>query len=378
MRRKANGAANQPDEGRMRRKTPPTAADGERPDPDHILALVCHYFCEGKSPSEIKQVMAERHGITISRETPYKALSIAASRHWLRFVSAREDVLGDRLRARFPWLKAEVLASAGVEAVAARAAEVIVDHLCERARQGKDVVSVGWSGGYSTSLVAKRLAGLLSEPREGLPKKVVFHSLTAGFDVQTIVTDPNGFLSYIVGSSTVRIETGFVGLRAPAIVRINQRDEMLQLPGIKDAYDLASGLDLVVTAAGVLDDPHSMLHLYYDNYSPETAKFLQESHCLGDILWWPLRATRPVSLDEVPAEDHGRLYWALSLLNPDSLHAMIGRGTNVLLVLGPCTYCFRDKSLVLGAILNQERRLVTHLVADSRSVRHFLENESPR
>lgn len=350
---------------------------GGRADPDRILALVCHYFCEGRSPSEIKRVMWERHEIEISRETPYKALSIAASRHWLRFVSPTEDVLGERLSERFPWLKAEVLASVGVEGVATQAAEIIIKMLCDRAAQlGKDTLAIGWSGGHSTSLVAKRLAGLLSEPREGLPKKVVFQSLTAGFDLETVVTDPNGFLSYLVGSPTVRVKTGFVGLRAPAIVKIDQREEVLALPGIKEAYDLAQSLDVVVTAAGVLDDEHSMLHRYYDRYSKATADFLKRSRCVGDILWWPLRETEPVSLAEARRDKASKdFYWALPLLDPVRLHALVQGGANVLLVLGPCTYCFKDKSTVLGAILKQREQLVTHLVADSRSVRTFLDAE---
>jgi DNA-binding transcriptional regulator LsrR (DeoR family) len=377
MRQKRKAPSDGVAKRRKRTKAGASRSAAERVDPDRILALVCHYFCEGKSPSEIKRVMWERHAIEISRETPYKALSIAASRHWLRFVSPKEDVLGERLRARYPWLQAEVLSSVGVEGVATRAAEVIVELLCERAtRLKKDTLAVGWAGGHSTGLVAKRLAGLLAEPREGLPKKVVFHSLTAGFDVQTIVTDPNAFLSYIVGSPSVQIKTGFVGLRAPAIVRLDQREELLALPGVKEAYDLAGSLDLVVTAAGVRDDEHSMLHRYYDRYSPTTVDFLKRSGYVGDYLWWPLRPTEPVSLEEAQADaDADELYWALTLLDPTRLHRLVNDGANVLLVMGPCTYCFQDKSTVLGAVLKQRHRLVTHLVADSRSVRTFLEAE---
>jgi hypothetical protein len=147
--------------------------------------------------------------------------------------------------------------------------------------------------------VAKRLAGLLSEPREGLPKKVFFHSLTAGFDVQTIVTDPNGFLSYIVGSPTVQIKTGFVGLRAPAIVRLDQREELLALPGVKEAYDRAGSLDLVVTAAGVRRRA-GMLHRYYDQYSPATVEFLKAA-----VIWrfsLVAAALEPVSIEEAQAD----------------------------------------------------------------------------
>ena len=231
--------------------------------------------------------------------------------------------------------------------------------LCERAaRLGKDTLSVGWSGGHSTSLVAKRLAGLLGEPRVGLPKKIVFHSLTAGFDVQTIVTDPNGFLSYIVGSPSVRREDGVRRPAAPAIVKINQRDEMLALPGIKDAYELARNLDLVVTAAGVLDDPHSMLHLYYDNYSPETAQFLDAQ---------PLRGRHPlVAAADDDAGVAGRgagggpqpaLLGTAAPRSAQGMHELVKGGSAVLLVLGPCTYCSRNKSRVSRGDPEAERRV---------------------
>jgi DNA-binding transcriptional regulator LsrR (DeoR family) len=350
--------------------------DEHRLEQEEVLSLVCHYFCQGRSPSEIARVMWERHRIRISREMPYKFLSQAATRNWLRFVAPREDVLSDRLRRHFPWLRADVLHAASVESVADRAAEVIVDMLCERHRRlGKDTLAVGWSGGHSMGLVAKKLAVLLSEPREGLPKKVVFHSVAVGFDVGSVLTDPGGFLAWIVDNPTVRVETAFVGLRAPAIVKIRQRREMLLLPGIREAAERVKELDIVVTGAGVLDDPHSMLHRYYANYSPETAQFLRDNDCEGDILWLPLRETEPIRLDKVKAHDQDRLYCAMTLLDPDGLHDLIGGGTDVLLVLGPCTYCFRDKSRVLRAILRQSRRLITRLVADSRSVRHLLEEE---
>jgi hypothetical protein len=70
--------------------------------------------------------MWERHSIKISRETPYKRAEHRRVAALVAFVSPKEDVLGEQLRARYPWLQAEVLSSVGVEGVATRAAEVIV------------------------------------------------------------------------------------------------------------------------------------------------------------------------------------------------------------------------------------------------------------
>jgi hypothetical protein len=321
--------------------------------------------------------MRELHGIDISREAPYRYLSMAAGHGMLRFVPRTQDVLTKRLVDIFPWLRADVVHCGSVESVADRAAEKLVELLIERHRRlGKDEISIGWSGGHSMWLLAKKLALLLSQEREGLPRKIVCHSLTAGFDLKSVGTDPGGFLAWLVDNPTVRIQTGFVGLRAPAIVKIRQRREMLSLPGIADAAELARSLDIIVTSCGVLEDEHSMLHMYYDHHSPETARFLEKSGCVGDILWMPLRETEPIRLDEIKPQDQDRLYCAMTLLDPDSLHTLVEGGTDVMLVAGPCTHCYSDKSRVVRAILRQSKRLVTHLVADHRTVRGVLEAEA--
>jgi heptaprenylglyceryl phosphate synthase len=90
----------------------------------------------------------------------------------------------------------------------------------------------------------------------------------------------------------------------------------------------------------------------------------------------PLRETEPIRLDEIKPQDQDRLYCAMTLLDPDSLHTLVEGGTDVMLVAGPCTHCYSDKSRVVRAILRQSKRLVTHLVADHRTVRGVLEAEA--
>ena len=101
----------------------PRKAGTEPLDHDEILSLVCEYFCQGKSPSEIAHVMRELHHVNLTREAPYRYLSVAAGHGMLRFVPRSQDVLSKRLTDLFGWLQADVVHCGSVESVADRAAE---------------------------------------------------------------------------------------------------------------------------------------------------------------------------------------------------------------------------------------------------------------
>jgi hypothetical protein len=64
----------------------------------------------------------------------------------------------------------------------------------------------------------------------------------------------------------------------------------------------------------------------------------------------------------------------MTLLEPRDLLGFVRRDKTVILLLGPCGSCGRPKGDVLAAILSQ-KNLITHLVADSRSVRQLLDGK---
>lgn len=335
-------------------------------DHEETVAAVCKYFCRGYTPSAIADLMKEHYGIEMTREAPYKYLRYAALHNWLQFTAPRQDQLSQQMSHDYPWLhQVEVVHTSVVDDVAYRAAAMVVELLraYRRPPHPKAEVHVGFAGGYSMRTVAEKLAALLQQPIDDLPDTVVFHTLVAGFDFDTPVTDPNAFLTYFT-SPTMQVKTRFVLLHAPTIVQPGQMDDVLQLPGVKEAYQSIEQLDLIVTSAAVMTDEHGMLYRYYDRNSPETVTLLQRDGCVGDMLWWPLARHGPLDPSQYP-------YRSLTLIDLTKLPDYIRRGTQVLLVLGPCGACNTLKTDILDTILHLDDHLITHVVVDSRTMREL-------
>ena len=124
------------------------------------------------------------------------------------------------------------------------------------------------------------------------------------------------------------------------------------------------GLDLPllpVTSVGSFSAKcnHSLLQAYMQK-SADSLKTLEAAGYLGDMLWRPLGPDGPIK-----AKTKIR---AMTLIELGDLRGLIEEGTSVLLVVGPCRVCNEHRAQVLKTILRHEDHLVTHLVADSRSV----------
>jgi NMD protein affecting ribosome stability and mRNA decay len=99
--------------------------------------------------------------------------------------------------------------------------------------------------------------------------------------------------------------------------------------------------------------------------SPESVEKLEKEGCLGDMLWQPIGPRGPFELDtQIRAMTIMKLSEVAKLIEE--------KRVQVLLVAAPCATCHRPKTEVLKAILEHERRLVTHLTVDSRSARSLI------
>lgn len=335
------------------------------------ITLICKYFCEGYLPGEIQELMRDKHGISLRRETPYRYLAHAARHGWIQFVPPPENSLRDRLKRRYPWLDDAVVAHTAVfDDVAWQAAEMLVKLLRMRCRvASRNEVHVGFAGGHVMRRVAERLAGLLRRPTEGLPRTVVFHALVAGFEVTEPTTAPNAFFTYFVNDPALQVETRFVGLHAPPTVEAEYLPRLRQQKGIKEAFAKASELDVIVTAVGSASPPcgHSMLLDYMKNSPPSLRKLKEAGYC-GDMLWRPLGPDGPIEIETQIR--------AMTLIELSNLNKFIQQGKAVLLVLGPCRVCNRPRTAILELLLDLKEHLITHLVADSRSVAALLKKSA--
>jgi hypothetical protein len=335
-------------------------------DLEQRISLVCKYFCEGRLPSEIKDLMEERHGVRMSRETPYRDLSIAAKRGWLQYVAPSHHKLRDWLRDRYRWLQGlDVAHTATFDDVAYAAADMLLDLLRTYGRvQDRSAVHVGFAGGHVMRRVAQKLAQLLQQPIEGLPDTIVFHALVAGFNIDEPTTAPVAFFTYFAHDPAMQVNTRFVGFPGPPLVSKKQYEDFKKMEPHKEVFSRAADLDIIVTAASGWRPPcqHSMLRKLMEGTSLEQ---LTAAGCCGDMIWRPLGKDGPIEI-----ETEMRAMTLVELSDLPSL--FIDRGKAVLLVLGPCRLCYRPKTDILRTILDLEQHLITHLAVDSLAVAELM------
>jgi hypothetical protein len=63
---------------------------------------------------------------------------------------------------------------------------------------------------------------------------------------------------------------------------------------------------------------------------------------------------------------------SMTLLELREIADYVRKGRHVYLVLGPCAGCKQLKSEILSAILNSRRKLISHLISDTGTVREVL------
>lgn len=369
-------------------KSAPKKQPAESWDYQTEATLVCKYFCEGIPPAAIPAALQRDYGIEIKREAPYKYLTHAAANKRLRYVAPANELMAERLRTHCPFLRqADVVDCVDADAVMQRAAEVVLDLIQQRAGKGKSTVRIGFAGGRSMALLAEKLNSLLDHTLTGLPQKLICHNLVAGFDLTDPRTNPISFLSPLMDTKPGGMEVQCMIFQAPAIVplevpdaigvhqlrgHVDQRTALLQLPGNKEAVEGIGKCDIIVTSCGPIDDPHQMLLKYYGALS-ETIKFLRERKCAGDMLWLPICEDGPLRFDRLTDKEREHLgFRTMSLIELYDLPQMIQDGTDVVLAVGPCLHCRKDKGDIVRVILAQRLPLVTHVAGDVQTIRYVV------
>lgn len=329
------------------------------------MSVVCGQFIRGKKLSEIAHYINQTYHANLKREATYPILMNAVRHKWIRYVPPLEYALESQLKEKYPWLDGAYTAhSSQFHDIAYYGAETLISLLKRIHHQNKDEVHIGFAGGHAMRKMASIFAQLLPHHEGKIPRTLVLHALVAGFDVYDPTTDPNTFFSLFHNSTLQGVEFKFVGLHAPALVETKEFAKIVNMEGIKESFKEARKIDIIVTSATCWTDEHSTFRKYMLK-SADCTKILESHHCVGDMLWLPLGQDRPI---DVQTEIR-----AMTLFELNQLPGFIQKGKNVLMVLGPCVNCSQTKGAILKAILNQKNHLITHLVADSRSVRKALE-----
>lgn len=322
-------------------------------DPEERESLVCNLFCQGKS---VQEILAELKGrIPMTRERPYAIVRHAARMGRLSYTPPLESGLALQIMEKYRLERVRVVKTAESSDVAGQAARLLSEMIRKWPRPD---LHIGFAGGGLLQETVRLLADSLRRPGPA-PQNIYFHALIAA--AHDPMNSPNAFLHWFLGHGFT-FQPHFIGLPAPGFVSTPTLRKLRALEGIKEAFDRAGELDIVVTSAGAhWKDGCSALHqMYRERASAEARKHLDAAGVVGDLLWQPFSAqSGPIRLETGVR--------AVTLLDLDRLPAMIQRKKNVVLVLGPCGACHGPKGEVLKAVLDWRQRLITHLVTDTRT-----------
>ena len=359
-----------------------TLSDVEKsfsPSDLEIAAAVCDFFCQGLTPSEIRQEIATKFQRELSREQPYQLLTLAASKGWFKFMPPLEYSLGEQIRETHPWLSGvEVVQATTLDQIATRAARTLFELIRKKAHaKPEQPVHVGLAGGWTVLRIAKEFGALLRKPTDDFPKQLVFHSMVTGLQLHDPRTDPNTFYSHLSDElerkrdpekpdTWPRVDIDFVALSAPATsskideVSGQERGEYPEDDPCREAFERKHEIDIIITSGSSwTDSDHSQLKQVMSDRDKVRCEELVEDGCVADMLWQPLTKSRPI-----PNNAKVR---PVTLLDLEEIPEVIRKGTDVLLALGPCGHCRTPREDVLDTVLNLDEKIITHLVVDSRS-----------
>lgn len=325
-------------------------------DLDVVMSLVCNNL--HLTVGQILEVVTTELGINLNREQPYEILRRAAASNRLHYIAPLDSELSVKLLEHHEWLRrARVVRTAAAGDVARHAALLLLEFV---EQWEKPDLHIGIAGGGLMAEMVRWWAGFLKEVGTLRLQHLFIHTLVAATDDPR--RSPNGFVQWLLDDS-LPFKTKFLGLPAPAFLSPAALGALRQMEGVRDAFDHARDLDLVITSAGA----HwargcSGLNHKYRQASPESVRTLEGAGCIGDVLWQPFGPGGPLALDI------GVRSWPVALLDLCALPQLVAGGARVMLVLAPCggDGCGEPKNEILAAILGW-RNGVTDLVVDART-----------
>jgi DNA-binding transcriptional regulator LsrR (DeoR family) len=342
---------------------------GKRPrklDEIEIMTAVCELFCSGMPTSQVRQVMKERYGPagSISREDTYNYLNRAAHLGWFSYSPPSHREHSQRLLDEHSWLQdAHVIHTATAVDVAKAGARMVYDLLKGDPR---DEVHIGLAGGFMVRRVVEELAKLLcnAQKKDDIPARLVFRSLGGESDSEKPAADPTTFFTFFEDQPDLRTKVHFVGFRGPPIARPDHADMLRTLPGMREPFDEAEEIDIVLTSGALWTDRHSVLRQLLDVDRDAVAR-LEQTGCVGDLMRRPIGPGGPL--------DAGTPVQPFTLFDLADLARMVRQGKHVVFTLGPCARCRIPKGELLEAVLACDPPVVTHLVTDSGTARECFE-----
>lgn len=333
--------------------------------PDEIIFAVAERFfvhCEGAI--QIQSWLKTHREFKCSRERIYPMVREAVRRDHAILCPPVNERMNQRISDRYRKERerihvVDVLGDSAGENVARDGADLTLD-LIRKLGAKSNPVHIGLGAGHTTMRVARRIAHRLKTD-DAYPD-LVLHAMTSGFSVEEPQIAPVSFFSLF---SESRVDVGYVGLFAPAIVNWGDYPAVKKLAGVAESFARADEIQIVITSFGSAFDDDGQFTKFMGN-SQKGIDALIHAGWIGDILYLPYSPTGPITIDtDIRAttvfefEDLGRL-----------AHTQDG---HVVLLAGPCGECKKPRTRALKPLLEEPSLEVwSHLVMDVTTANELL------
>ncbi len=331
-----------------------------------ILLRACELFFQKKLATKAisDEIAVELRRIgsdfEMSREKVYELIREARQRKFFQIVPPLEDELRKRLEGRYPG-EFQVAHITELDHLAVSAARVVANLIERLHREGRDEVHVGLGAGQTSQLVARHLAVLLRAAQQ-LPK-LVFHALTSGFHVTEPHTAPVSFFGFF---EAIPAEISYVSLFAPAIANTEEWAKMRGRIGVKESFEQAGKIDIVLTSLGSPTHGHGDFYDFMRMGPQEGFDALRGGGWIGDVQYRPYSATGPILIDAQVR--------AVTLFELQDLVQLAARpDKHVVLVAGPCSVCKKSRAdAILPLLLEPSLKVWKMIVTDVGTARELL------
>lgn len=328
---------------------------------DELVFGVCHAFLKGEKTEEI----ATAFGLT--REGVYPLIVEGAARNYLLLCPPPQQELTERLaeRYRLDPTRIRVVATRGKaanEQVSWSGGDVVLDLVRDLGRRNKRAVHLGLGSGWTTLQVARRLALRLRTEFGG--PDLVLHALSSGFDI----TDPlRAPVAFFASFQNLPMKVDYLGLFVSAAVPWNQYEDVKTQPGVRESFERASDVDVIVTSLASADDEHGALNRFLRLWRNDAMADLKEQGWVGDVQYLPYSTSGPITVRSGAR--------AVTLFELSDMVEMVRTGDKyVVLVGGPCGDCGISKTAALRPLLEEPSlRVWSHLVLDAGTAEQLLE-----
>jgi len=327
---------------------------------DELVFGVCHAFLKGEKTEEI----ARSFGLT--REGVYPLVVEGAARNYLLLCPPPRQELTDRLAARYGIdpTRIRVVATRGKpanEQVSWAGGDLVLD-LVREVGARKKRVHLGLGSGWTTLQVARRLALRLRTEFGG--PGLVLHALSSGFDIADPLRAP---VAFFASFQDLPVKVDYLGLFVSAAVPWNMYEDVKTQPGVRESFEHAREVDIVVTSLASAADEHGALNRFLRLWRNEALGDLRRQGWIGDVQYLPYSRQGPITVQ-------GGVR-AVTLFELDELVAMVKAGEKyVVLVGGPCGECGAPKTEALRPLLEEPHlRVWSHLVLDAGTAEQLVD-----